>query len=399
MTTELSTVRNEMTEYWDAGFLAAEAEPGTFYDLMKLPAITQASHFRRMALLDELPLGDLRDKVCVDYGVGSWGFACVFPKLHHCREAIGIDLSSEAIRISERVSREGEFAYGDRVRYLTSTGSTLDLADASVDVFFAGESIEHVFNIDAFLDEIYRVLKPDGRFILTTPNADACLYSAHDERYCHNAEHVSLMTYSELRALIDTRFEVLVAKGFNGSLYRGLDDLADEAFARHWTETFADRPDLATGVVLMSTQRSGYVARQAVETEFHHSSQAISYEGRWDRCRLHGPLTGARTAEASARMTFSWEGDGLVLFVWADPWSCGVRMVLDGTPTVRRTYSPVGGFLQHRWLDLPPGRHTLSLVPDATLETDAKGQNLVFWKAIGLRRSPLKNSMSDSTGR
>ena len=45
-------VRDEMTEYWNAGFLAAEARPGAFYDLKKLPAITQASHYRRMALLD-----------------------------------------------------------------------------------------------------------------------------------------------------------------------------------------------------------------------------------------------------------------------------------------------------------------------------------------------------------
>ena len=260
MTSALTTVKDEMTEYWDAGFLAAEAKPGTFYDLKKLPAITQASHFRRMALLDGLPLGDLRDKVCVDYGVGPWGFACVFPKLHHCREAIGFDLSPEAVRISEGVSRDGDYAYGDRVRYLTSTGSSLDLPDASVDVLFAGESIEHVFNVDAFLDEVYRVLTPDGRFILTTPNADACLYRAHNERYCHNAEHVSLMSYPELRALVDTRFDILVAKGFNGSLYRGFDDLADEDFAHRWTETFADRPDLASGVVLMATPRSGYAA-------------------------------------------------------------------------------------------------------------------------------------------
>ena len=272
MTSALTTVKDEMTEYWDAGFLAAEAKPGTFYDLKKLPAITQASHFRRMALLDGLPLGDLRDKVCVDYGVGPWGFACVFPKLHHCREAIGFDLSPEAVRISEGVSRDGDYAYGDRVRYLTSTGSSLDLPDASVDVLFAGESIEHVFNVDAFLDEVYRVLTPDGRFILTTPNADACLYRAHNERYCHNAEHVSLMSYPELRALVDTRFDILVAKGFNGSLYRGFDDLADEDFAHRWTETFADRPDLASGVVLMATPRSGYAARRAVETEFHHTS-------------------------------------------------------------------------------------------------------------------------------
>jgi SAM-dependent methyltransferase len=382
--------RDEMIQYWDAGFLAAEARPGAFYDLKKLPSITQASHHRRMALLDALPLGDLRDLVCVDYGVGPWGFACIFPKLHACREAIGIDLSPEATRISERVSREGTFAYGDRVRYLTSTGSRLDLPDASVDVFFSGESIEHVFNVDAFLDEVYRVLRPGGRFIVTTPNADACLYQVHGERYCHNGEHVSLMNYAELRALIEPRFDVTVAKGFNGSFYRTFDDVADQAFADRWCASFEDRPDLATGIILMATKRPGHQVREVVETSFHHTSSAVTYAGTWERCTLHGPLTAAKTSESTAHMTLTFEGDGLILFLWSHPWSSRARMRLDGELTVRRTYSPVGGFLQHRWLDLKPGRHTLELSPDTEREPEAKALGLLFWKAIGLRRGPRR---------
>ncbi len=379
-------VRNEMTEYWNAGFLAAEARPGAFYDLKKLPAITQASHYRRMALLDALPLGDLREKVCVDYGVGPWGFACIFPKLQHCGQAIGIDLSPEAVRISEGVSRNGAYPYGDRVRYLTSTGSAIDLPDASVDVFFAGESIEHVFNVDAFLNEVYRVLRPGGRLIVTTPNADACLYRAHGERYCHNGEHVSLMSYAELRAMLETRFDLQIAKGFNGSFYRTLDDAADEAFATKWTEAFEDRPDLATGVIVMATPRPGVTVRKVAETEIHHTSSAVTRDGNWECARLHGPLTAASASDPSARLTIRWEGDGVILFLWSHPWSNHARLVLDGEDTVIRTYSPIGGFLQHRWLDLAPGAHTLTLSPAAGDEPEAKGRSLLFWKAIGLRR-------------
>jgi SAM-dependent methyltransferase len=387
MSAQATDVRDEMTAYWDAGFLAAEAKPGAFYDLKKLPAITQASHYRRMAILDALPLGDLSDKVCVDYGVGPWGFACIFPKLHACREAIGIDLSPEAVRISEGVSRNGNFAYGDRVRYLTTTGSLLNLPDASVDVLFSGESIEHVFNVDAFLDEVCRVLKPGGRFIVTTPNADATLYKAHGERYCHNGEHVSLMTYHELRGLMDSRFEVLTAKGFNGSFYRAFDNVADEAFADRWTAAFEDRPDLATGIILVATPRPGVPLRDVVEAEFHHTSPAVTYAGDWRRSPLHGPLTAAGANGLTSRLTLTFEGDGLLLFLWSHPWGSYARLVLDGKPTVIQTYSPVGGFLQHRWLDLEPGAHTLELSPDAQQHPDAKGQDLLFWKAIGLKRT------------
>jgi hypothetical protein len=61
-------------------------------------------------------------------------------------------------------------------------------------------------------------------------------------------------------------------------------------------------------------------------------------------------------------------------------------MVLDGASTFRRTYSPIGGFLQHRWLDLKPGRHTLVLSPADAMAPEAKGRNAFFWKAIGLSR-------------
>jgi hypothetical protein len=273
------------------------------------------------------------------------------------------------------------------VRYLTSTGSALDLPDQSVDVFFAGESIEHVFNVDAFLDEVYRVLKPGGRFIVTTPNADACLYRAHGERYCHNGEHVSLMTYHELRELMDPRFETLVAKGFNGSFYRGFDDAATEAFADKWTAAFEDRPDLATGIVLMATPRPDRKVRRVIETEIHHTSPSVSYEGAWTSCSLHGPLTGRQAVDSSSRMTITWEGDGLVLFLWSHPWSGRAHMALDGKVTTRRTYSPVSGFVQQRWLDLPFKTHTLTLSPEPAGDPVAKGQSLIFWKAIGLRRT------------
>jgi SAM-dependent methyltransferase len=383
-----TAARNEMTQYWDAGFRAAEAKPGSFYDLKKLPAITQASHFRRMELLAGLPLGDLSDAVCVDYGVGPWGFACVFPALHACRQAIGIDLSPEAVRISEGVSRSQPFPYGDRVRYLTSAGSTIDLPSASADIVFAGESIEHVFNVDAFIDDVHRVLKPGGRFILTTPNADALIYQAHGERYCHNAEHVSLMSYRELRQLLDTRFDVEVAKGFNGSYYRTFDEVADDAFAARWVNAFEDRPELATGVVLLARPKPDVTVFRATETEIVHSDPSIEYTGAWDRCTLHGPLTAMCATDPTASLRFTFEGDGLILFLWAHPWCSRVRMRLDGEDSVRAIYSPVGGFVQQRWLALKPGLHTLELAPDTEVVPNARGRNLMFWKAIGLERRP-----------
>jgi 2-polyprenyl-3-methyl-5-hydroxy-6-metoxy-1,4-benzoquinol methylase len=46
----------------------------------------------------------------------------------------------------------------------------LPFADASFSTIVAAEVIEHVFDTEAFLAELRRVLAPDGRLLLTTPN-------------------------------------------------------------------------------------------------------------------------------------------------------------------------------------------------------------------------------------
>lgn len=46
----------------------------------------------------------------------------------------------------------------------------LPFQNSFFDFIFAGEIIEHVDNPDAFLQEIHRVLKPNGRILITTPN-------------------------------------------------------------------------------------------------------------------------------------------------------------------------------------------------------------------------------------
>jgi ubiquinone/menaquinone biosynthesis C-methylase UbiE len=46
----------------------------------------------------------------------------------------------------------------------------IDFDDNTFDIIFAGEIIEHIYDTDLFVQEIKRILKPNGKFIVTTPN-------------------------------------------------------------------------------------------------------------------------------------------------------------------------------------------------------------------------------------
>jgi 2-polyprenyl-3-methyl-5-hydroxy-6-metoxy-1,4-benzoquinol methylase len=49
----------------------------------------------------------------------------------------------------------------------------LDFPAAFFDVVLAGELIEHIFDIDSLVNEVHRVLKNNGYFVLSTPNLAA----------------------------------------------------------------------------------------------------------------------------------------------------------------------------------------------------------------------------------
>ena len=50
-------------------------------------------------------------------------------------------------------------------------GGTFPFPDASFDAVFCSQVLEHVFNPESFLSEIRRVLRPEGKLLLTVPFA------------------------------------------------------------------------------------------------------------------------------------------------------------------------------------------------------------------------------------
>ena len=85
----------------------------------------------------------------------------------------------------------------------------LDFPDQSFDCVISFQVIEHIRRDADFVREIYRVLRPGGRFILTTPNAPMSL--------TRNPWHVREYTADGLRRLLAARFPEIEALGVSGN--------------------------------------------------------------------------------------------------------------------------------------------------------------------------------------
>ena len=108
----------------------------------------------------------------LDIGCGTGGMISILKDFGH---TIGIEVNPEA----------AEFARGrgyDSV--IVHDAKTLPFADQSFDIVTAFDIIEHIEDDRQFVNEIIRVLKPGGKFFLSTA-AFNFLWSVFDERAHH----------------------------------------------------------------------------------------------------------------------------------------------------------------------------------------------------------------------
>jgi SAM-dependent methyltransferase len=106
---------------------------------------------------------------------------------------IGVDISPQACE-------QARVKYGLDAR--TGDAQAIPLADRSVDLVVSFETIEHVANPAAFLDECARVLEPDGTLIVSTPNRP--VYSPDGTS---NPFHQLELDEEEFLTLLRSRFQ------------------------------------------------------------------------------------------------------------------------------------------------------------------------------------------------
>ena len=171
--------------------------------------------------------GDLALDVAT--GTGNTAFALA----PHVRRVIGLDVTREMLDQARRITAEKEVKNAD---WVLGDVAALPFEDESVDLYTVRAAPHHFRDVDLFLSEAFRVLKPDGgaAFIDCAPPA-AARDVLHEVEVRRDPSHVKSLTLEEWVERVERAgFEVELAAA------RELDWDYDE-----WMRNMAVAPALA----------------------------------------------------------------------------------------------------------------------------------------------------------
>lgn len=161
-------------------------------------------------------LSVVESKIVLDIACGSgYGTKLMAAK---ARKVYGVDIDEETINYAK------EHFSGKNITYLVGSGTKIPLDNNTVDVVVSYETIEHIDDYGTFINEVKRVLKPDGLFLLSTPN---------DIEYMEgNHFHIHEFVYNELLALVKKYFKY--HKDYFQTLWLYSSILSKEQHTQEW---------------------------------------------------------------------------------------------------------------------------------------------------------------------
>ena len=112
-------------------------------------------------------LSDIAGGRVLDVATQEGGFVQILMEsLKNYTEIVGIDINEQAIKTAQSATGRED------VRFLVMNAEQLDFEDESFDTVSISASLHHLSNIQQVLDEMKRVLKPEGHFIIVEMHRD-----------------------------------------------------------------------------------------------------------------------------------------------------------------------------------------------------------------------------------
>ena len=149
-------------------------------------------HWHRYHFLNRLAVGKRVLDVACGEGYGTALLA------QESLWTLGIDLSALTVATARR-----KYATAERAIFASGDCAQLPLADASIDIVFSFETLEHMPQPNRFLSEVSRVLTDNGVVIVSTPNRP--IYNQHGDP--PNPFHTVEFDETELRNILSVHFK------------------------------------------------------------------------------------------------------------------------------------------------------------------------------------------------
>ncbi len=137
-------------------------------------------HINRYLVAKDLVKG----KTILDIASGSGYGSSILAQT--AKKVIGVDNNSSAVRYASDnyKAKNLNFMVGDAIK--------IPLEDNSLEIVTSFETIEHIADYNRFMEEVKRVLKPDGLFVISTPNVRE--FAKGNHFHLHEFEHKELLS-------------------------------------------------------------------------------------------------------------------------------------------------------------------------------------------------------------
>lgn len=139
----------------------------------------------------------LEGRTVLDAGCGA-GYGTSFMADNGARWVLGLDISEEAIQYAAWSHPRDNLEFG------IADCTELGLRNDSFDIVVSIELIEHLVQVDQYLAEVCRVVKPQGFYFMSTPNRRVSSTPSGEASW---AFHEREFTPDELADLLGSYFE------------------------------------------------------------------------------------------------------------------------------------------------------------------------------------------------
>jgi 2-polyprenyl-3-methyl-5-hydroxy-6-metoxy-1,4-benzoquinol methylase len=144
----------------------------------------------------------VQDKVTADIGCAD-GYGTQY-LADFSKATVGVDYSEATVAEARK-----KHAAKKNLSFKSGSVPPIPLDNESMDVVTAFQFIEHIHERAAFIQDVYRVLKPGGVFLCSTPNIKMSI--------ARNPFHVHEYTFDEMHKEISAVFNSFELKGVQGN--------------------------------------------------------------------------------------------------------------------------------------------------------------------------------------